>query len=76
MQAFNDFLIGLPSDIRKAVVGKLSLNVDDVNTALGTTYKDMAEFVELQKSAAADMFDDSNNDAQKDYESRMKNQQL
>ena len=35
-----------------------------------------SEFVELQKSAAADMFDDSNNDAQKDYESRMKNQQL
>ncbi len=44
IQAFDDFMIGLPSDIRKAVVGKLSLNVDDVNTALGTTYKDMAEF--------------------------------
>jgi hypothetical protein len=43
-QAFDDFMLGLPSDIRKAVVSKLALDVDDVNTALGTTYKDMAEF--------------------------------
>ncbi len=44
MQAFDDFMIGLPSDIRKAVVGKLTLDVDDINAVLGTNYKNLDEF--------------------------------
>ncbi|MHC4711512.1 MAG: hypothetical protein ACYTA3_14160, partial [Planctomycetota bacterium] len=45
MQAFDDFIRGLPSDIRKLVLQKLTVKIEDINKGLGTNYKDMSEFI-------------------------------
>lgn len=45
MQAFDDFIRGLPSDIRKLVLQKLTVKIEDINKGLGTNYANMSEFI-------------------------------